>query len=94
MFHQVHQALERTAGFPREGIVTVPISKVQGITDYGTIGYTGHFPPHGQMIRYQFEVYGLDVILDLPAGSNKHEVSAAMKGHVIQSGETVAIYSR
>jgi phosphatidylethanolamine-binding protein (PEBP) family uncharacterized protein len=46
------------------------------------------------MIRYQFEVYGLDVILDLPAGSNKHEVLAAMKGHVIQSGETVAIYSR
>ena len=90
----MHQALERTAGFPREGIVTVPISTVQGITDYGTLGYTGHFPPHGQMIRYQFEVYGLDVLLDVTPGSNKHELVAAMKGHVIQFGETVAICSR
>jgi phosphatidylethanolamine-binding protein (PEBP) family uncharacterized protein len=39
-------------------------------------------------------VYGLDVLLDLTAGSNKHELEAAMKGHVIQFGETVAIYSR
>ena len=93
MFHQAHQALERTAGFPREGIITAPVSTVQGITDYGTIGYTGPCPSLGQMIRFQFKVYGLDVMLDLTAGSNKHELVAAMKGHVIQFGETVAICS-
>jgi hypothetical protein len=30
-------ALERTAGFPRKGLITAPISMVQGITDYGTM---------------------------------------------------------
>jgi hypothetical protein len=46
------------------------------------------------MIRYQFKVYGLDAMLDLTPGSDKHELVAAMKGHVIQFGETVAISSR
>ena len=45
------------------------------------------------MIHYQFKVYWLDVLLDLTARSNKHELVAAMKGHVIQFGETVAICS-
>jgi Raf kinase inhibitor-like YbhB/YbcL family protein len=82
------------AAIPREGIVTAPISAVQGTTDYGTVGYTGPCPPHGQMIRYQFKVYGLDAVLNLAAGSNKHELVNAMKGHVLQFGETVAICSR
>ena len=64
-----------------------------GITDYGTIGYTGPCSQQGQMIHYQFKVYWLDVLLDLTARSNKHELVAAMKGHVIQFSETVAIYS-
>ena len=81
-------------GIPREGIVTAPIPAVQGVTDYGTIGYTGPCPPHGQMIRYQFKVYGLDMMLDLDPGSDKHQLVNSMKGHVIQFGETVAICSR
>jgi len=82
------------SGIPRGGRVTSPIPAVQGITDCGIIGYTGPCPPHGQMIRYQFKVYGLNAMLDLTAGSDKHELIAAMKGHVIQFGETAAIYSR
>jgi Raf kinase inhibitor-like YbhB/YbcL family protein len=81
-------------GIPREGIVTAPVPAVQGVTDYGTIGYTGPCPPHGQMIRYQFKVYGLDIMLDLDPGSDKHQLVNSMKGHVIQFGETVAICSR
>jgi len=46
------------------------------------------------MIRYQFKVYGLDAMLDLPAGSDKHALIAAMKGHVLQFGHTEAICSR
>jgi Raf kinase inhibitor-like YbhB/YbcL family protein len=90
----IPQELQIPAGIPRERIVTVPLSAVQGITDYGTIGYTGPCPPHGQMIRYLFRAYGLDAMLDLTAGSNKHELITAMKGHVIQFGETAAICSR
>jgi Raf kinase inhibitor-like YbhB/YbcL family protein len=82
------------AGIPHGGTTTTPVPAVQGITDYGTIGWTGPCPPPGSMIRYQFKVYGLDSLLDLPAGSDKHALIAAMKGHVIQFGETVALCSR
>ncbi len=46
------------------------------------------------MIRYQFKVYGLDTMLALDPGSDKHQLISAMKGHVLQFGETVAICSR
>lgn len=82
------------AGIPRQGTVMEPVPAVQGITDYGTIGYTGPCPQQGAMIRYQFRVYGLDAMLTLPAGADKHALIAAMKGHVLQYGETVAICSR
>jgi len=82
------------AGIPREGNTTAPVNAVQGITDYGTIGWTGPCPPPGSMIRYQFRIYGLDAMLDLPAGSDKHALIAAMKGHVVQYAETAAVCSR
>jgi hypothetical protein len=82
------------AGIPRHGIVTEPIAAVQGINDKGETGYTGPCPPHGEMIRYHFKVYGLDRMLDLKSGSGKHDLVSAMKGHVVQFGETVAICSR
>ena len=82
------------AGIPRQGIVTEPIAAVQGINDNEEIGYTGPCPPHGEMIRYHFKVYGLNRMLDLNCGSDKHELVSAMKEHVVQFGETVAICSR
>jgi Raf kinase inhibitor-like YbhB/YbcL family protein len=82
------------AGIPTGGIITSPVTAVQGITDHGITGYTGPCPPPGQMIRYQFRVYGLDAMLDLPPGSTKHELVAAMRGHVVQYGETAAVCSR
>lgn len=81
-------------GIPRTGVTTMPITAVQGITDYGTIGYTGPCPPPGSLIRYLFRVYGLDTMLDLAAGSDKHALISAMKGHVTQFGATAAICSR
>ena len=82
------------AGIPRTGVTTLPIAAVQGTNDYGTIGYTGPSPPPGSMIRYLFRVYGLDAMLDLVPGSDKHALIAAMKGHVLQYGETAAVCSR
>ena len=81
-------------GLPAGAVIPAPVPAVQGITDYGTTGYTGPCPPPGRMIRYQFKVYVLDAMLDLPGGSDKHALVAAMKGHVLQFGETVAIASR
>jgi Raf kinase inhibitor-like YbhB/YbcL family protein len=82
------------AGIPPEGMTTAPVSAVQGITDHGTIGWTGPCPTPGSMIRYHFRVYGLDTLLDLPPGSDKHALITAMRGHVLQYGETAAVCSR
>ncbi|WP_373839657.1 YbhB/YbcL family Raf kinase inhibitor-like protein [Methanospirillum sp.] len=78
-------------GIPKEPQVKYPVLAVQGRNDHGTIGYHGPCPPDGEMHRYQFRVYGLDTMLSLPPGSGKDELIQAMKGHVVQYGETVAL---
>jgi len=77
--------------FPKEPVPLSPVQAVQGKNDYGTIGYTGPCPPEGEMHRYQFRVYGLDIMLDLPPGSAKDDLIHAMKDHVTQYGETLAL---
>jgi Raf kinase inhibitor-like YbhB/YbcL family protein len=79
------------AGIPHGKIVKTPVSALQGTNDAGQIGWSGPCPLPGHTHRYLFRVYGLDDFLDIPAGSRKGELRAAMHGHVIQYGETEAI---
>ena len=85
---------EIPAAIPKTAEVISPVSARQGRNDFGTIGYTGPCPPAGATHRYSFKVYGLDQMLELPAGALKGELIGAMQGHVLQFGETVAMYSR
>jgi len=78
-------------GIPSGLTVDYPVPAVQGMNDYGEIGYHGPQPPPGEMHRYQFRVYVLDSMLDLPGGSTKNDLIKAMVGHVLQYGETVGI---
>jgi hypothetical protein len=64
------------------------------MNDFGKIGYSGPCPPGGATHRYTFKVYGLDAMLDLPPGATKADLIGAMRGHVIQYGETTALYTR
>jgi Raf kinase inhibitor-like YbhB/YbcL family protein len=82
------------AAIPRIPVVSAPIRAIQGINDYGDTGYRGPCPPAGQAHRLTFKVYGLDRMLDLPPGATKHQLIAAMRGHVLQYGETMAMYRR
>jgi hypothetical protein len=79
---------------PKTLTVTFPITAVQGANSFGTIGYSGPCPPHGQTHRYFFKVYGLDAMLDLAPGATKEELLQAMGGHVVQYGETYVTYGR
>ncbi len=79
---------------PKIPHVTSPITCNQGMNDYGITGYTGPCPPPGESHRYQFRVYGLDTLLEIPGGSTSRELVAAMRGHVLQFGETIAMYTR
>jgi Raf kinase inhibitor-like YbhB/YbcL family protein len=79
---------------PKTPVVSFPITAIQGKNSFGNIGYNGPCPPQGQTHRYFFNVYGLDSLLSLPAGSTKRELVRAMEGHVVQYGETYVTYGR
>lgn len=66
---------------------------VHGTNDFGKSGYGGPCPPSGTH-RYYFKVFALDRELDLPVGAKRHQLDAAMKGHVIAQGELMGRYSR
>lgn len=80
-------------GIPHGGIVTDPVSAVQGTNDADVIGYSGPCPQPGEMHRYLFRVYGLDDYLKIPRGSTKSALLNAMRGHFLQYGETEAVAS-
>jgi hypothetical protein len=79
---------------PKDPEVAFPIRAVQGTNSFGTIGYAGPCPPPGQIHRYFFKVYGLDMEIDLAPGATKEEMVQAMAGHVVQYGETFVTYGR
>jgi hypothetical protein len=81
-------------GIPRDATVESPIAGEQGSNSYGKIGYLGPCPPPGKPHRYVFHVYGLDRKLDLRPAASRKELEAAMKGHVVQQGEAVAMFGR
>jgi Raf kinase inhibitor-like YbhB/YbcL family protein len=81
-------------GIPKEDRVTFPVQGVQGVNDYGKVGYSGPCPSLGTSHRVNYKVYGLDTILNLPRGSTQHALIPAMRGHVLQFGETFAMYTR
>ncbi len=80
-------------GIPAEPEPVKPVRAKQGKNDYGLTGYSGPCAPPGASIRYLVKVYGLDGPLDLPAGSTKDELFKAMQGHVVQYGDTVAMFT-
>ena len=65
----------------------------QGQNGMGGKGYTGPCPPSG-IHRYFFKVFALDKNLDLPLGSTKATVEAAMKGHIVGEGELMGKFSK
>ncbi len=68
----------------------VPAGAAQGKNSWGKTVYGGPCPPRGSKPhRYQFKLYALDVMLDLPEGATKQELERAMGGHIL--GQTVLV---
>jgi Raf kinase inhibitor-like YbhB/YbcL family protein len=66
----------------------------QGSNDFGNLGYGGPCPPGHSQHHYVFTLYALDTKLNLPPGAARAQVEAAMKGHILASGELVGLYQR
>jgi Raf kinase inhibitor-like YbhB/YbcL family protein len=67
---------------------------IDGVSDFGEVGYGGPAPPKGKPHRYYFKVYALDTTLNLPAGASKADVMSACKGHILSEGELMGTYQR
>jgi len=66
---------------------------VQGTTGFKRSGYGGPCPPSGTH-RYFFKLYALDILLDLPEGSNKNDLEKSMGSHIIEKTQLIGLYKR
>jgi Raf kinase inhibitor-like YbhB/YbcL family protein len=65
----------------------------QGRSSAGPVGYFGPRPPRSDgPHHYHFEVFALDCVLDVEPGADRDAVVAAMRGHVLASGQLVGTY--
>jgi Raf kinase inhibitor-like YbhB/YbcL family protein len=72
---------------------TVPRGATEGYTDFGKPGWGGPCPPSG-VHHYQFKLYALDKVLDLPVTARKTDLEKALNGHTVDSTVLVGLYSR
>lgn len=72
---------------------TPPQGATEGYTDFGKPGWGGPCPPSG-VHHYQFKLYALDAVLDLPATSRKADLEKAMAAHTVDSTVLVGLYRR
>jgi Raf kinase inhibitor-like YbhB/YbcL family protein len=70
-----------------------PQSAIQGINDSGRQNYDGLCPPLG-IHHYQFKIYALDTILNLPSNSRKKDLEKAMKSHILDKDMLIGLYQR
>ena len=72
-----------------------PDGLCQGANYVGKIGYSGPKPPAADPAHhYHLQVFALDANLELPIGSVRADVLAAMKGHVVASGQLIGMFQR
>ncbi len=91
LFNMPAEANELAQNIPAEE--TLPNGAMQGVSDFGRIGYGGPCPPGGTH-RYFFKVYALDTKVDLQAGADKRQLLKAMEGHILGQGQLVGKYKR
>ncbi len=67
---------------------------VEGKNSWHRTGYGGPCPPPGQPHRYIFNLYAMDMRLDLQVGASKVEIEKAMQGHILAQAQIVGNYGR
>ena len=65
---------------------------IEGMTDFGEVGYGGPAPPDKRH-TYVFKLYALDSELDLPDKSTKADIEKAMEGHIIERATLTGTYA-
>ncbi len=70
-----------------------PQGAIQGTNDFNKQNYGGPCPPSG-IHHYQFKIYALDTLLNLPSSSRKKDLEKAMENHILDKALIVGLYQR
>ena len=77
------------------GLVPAARLTLQGLNDFGRLGYGGPCPPSGAKHRYVFRLYALRKPLKLAAGASARELAKALKpGNILGQASLVGTYKR
>jgi Raf kinase inhibitor-like YbhB/YbcL family protein len=79
-------------GVPKQE--TLRDGSIQGMNDFGRIGYGGPCPPPGKPHRYFFKLYALDKKIDLGPQATKPDVLDAIKNHILTEAQLMGTYKR
>ena len=79
-----------STAIPKNGILND--RSMQGMTDFGYVGYGGPCPPLGKPHKYYFRIYAIDKIFDLSPGVSRKDIDNEMQGHILAKGELFGIY--
>lgn len=70
-----------------------PQGAIQGTNDFNKQNYGGPCPPSG-IHHYQFKIYALDTLLNLPSSSRKKDLGKAMENHILDKALLIGFYQR
>ncbi|XXF78569.1 YbhB/YbcL family Raf kinase inhibitor-like protein [Myxococcaceae bacterium GXIMD 01537] len=71
----------------------LPAGCLQGVNDFGRVGYGGPCPPIGRH-RYFHKLYALDVVLPNLGRVNRKQLLAAMEGHILAESGLLGTYEK
>jgi len=91
MYDIPSEITELKENIPKKNIVE---EGLQGINDFGYVGYGGPCPPKGSTHRYVFLLFALDKEIGLSSGVGLNDVVNAMKGNIIGYAKLVGVYGR
>ena len=81
-------------GLPSGAEVQHPVALRQGLNDRRSVGYFGPRPPGSRPHHYHFQLFALDIRLELAGGADRDALLAAIRGHVLAKGDLVGLFGR
>ncbi len=72
---------------------TMPAGGKEGMNDFGKPGWGGPCPPSGRH-QYEFHLYALNDLLEIPATSTKREVREEIQQHILTEVSLVGLYGK
>ncbi len=70
-----------------------PVGALEGTNDFGEVGWGGPCPPSGTH-RYEFHLYALNTMIDLPSSATKNDLRDLMDGYIIDQASLTGLYQK